>query len=343
MAEKGKKKEDYTFLIVDPFTKKRTEMIALLRKLGYKQFEQAPDGAAGYSILKRRPVDIIISGWNMPIMNGLALLKVVSSDEDLYNTTFFVMIQQITREVVVEAGKLGVAGILVEPISITQIEKKLDDALGLEEENDKSGAITKLFKKAKALVSEKRMDEALVVLEEIVSSHESAEIYYNIGYIKTSQGKFNEAILAFRKAVMINNTHAKAYKKMGDVYLKMGDKDEAEKYFEKAGEIFLERNMDKEAEMAFKEVLKISPETINIYNSLGIIYRRQHDYKKAITQYLKALEVDPKDENIMFNLGRALLEDKKIKDAKKMFERAVKVNPNFKEAKRMIKAIEVGF
>ena len=127
------------------------------------------------------------------------------------------------------------------------------------------------------------------------------------------------------------------------VYSKKGDPKKAKHFFEKAGDIFLERNMDQEAEAAFGEVIKISPDTVNVYNSLGIIYRKKKDYGGAVKQYLKALKVDADDENILYNLGRVYLEDKKVGDAKKTFKRALEIDPGFKEAKKMLQAIEVAF
>ena len=63
--------------------------------------------------------------------------------------------------------------------------------------------------------------------------------------------------------------------------------------------------MDDDAEAALQEVLKINPNTINVFNSLGIIHRRQGRYDKALVQYQKAMKVNPDDENILYNLGRA--------------------------------------
>ncbi len=76
---------------------------------------------------------------------------------------------------------------------------------------------------------------------------------------------------------------------------------------------------------------------------LGIIYRKKKDYAGAIKQYEKALKVDADDENIMYNIGRACIENKEVEKAKKMFQQALSVDPDFKEAKKMLQAIEIGF
>ena len=62
----------------------------------------------------------------------------------------------------------------------------------------------------------------------MIAGGESAEVYYNIGYIKTSQGKHDEALLAFQKATQLDRLFAKAYEAMGRVYRELGQPDMAE-------------------------------------------------------------------------------------------------------------------
>jgi Tfp pilus assembly protein PilF len=317
-------------------------VIELLEGLGMGNVEQAADGAAAFHVLKRRPVDCVISAWEMPQMNGLTLLKVISVDEDLYQIPFIIMTPNINRGTVMEAGRYGVTSILVEPFSGAILREKIDGIFN-RDKDEKSEVVEDFFKSAKRLIEEGKYDEALVVYKRMLEVYEDAEVYYNIGYIKTAQEKYDEALIAFRKAVMINNLHARAFKKMGEVHVKRGEPEMAEEYFKKAGDIFLQKDMDKEAEEAYKEVLKLNPDTTNVYNSLGILYRKQHNYDEAVKQYYMAIKVNPDDENIFYNLGRALLEAKRIEEAKDAFSKAIEINPDFTEAKRMLQAINVGF
>jgi tetratricopeptide (TPR) repeat protein len=104
-----------------------------------------------------------------------------------------------------------------------------------------------------------RYEEALTQFKTLLELFESAEVYYNLGYIKTAQGRYEEALIAFRRATQINSAFAKAYQKMGEVYAKMGRKDEAQSCLERAAEIYLEKQMDDSAESALLEALKINP------------------------------------------------------------------------------------
>ncbi|HOS96762.1 MAG TPA: tetratricopeptide repeat protein, partial [Deltaproteobacteria bacterium] len=169
---------------------------------------------------------------------------------------------------------------------------------------------------------------------------ESAEVYYNIGYIKTARGEYDEALAAFRKATQINQLFAKAYQAMAEVYIKMGNNEMAEKYLNMAGEIFLERDMHDQAESIFNEIISLNPNTTNVYNSLGIIYRRQNRHADAVKVYQKAVKIDPEDENIHFNMGRAYLEMGQNHLARECFIRALRINPEFETAAAMMKAID---
>ena len=341
MAESKLDKSKVSVLIAENAPEKRLERIELLRKLSYTRITQAADGSAAFHALKRRSINVILSAVKMPQMNGIALLKVVSSDEELLDIPIVFITDSISKEFVREAGRYGAAGILIEPLDEQALDEKIIEVVQ-NQEDEKTEEVKDLFSEAQKLASEGKLDRALKVYETILEVHEDAEVYANIGYIMSAQGKFQEAIISFRKAVMINNVHAKAYQSIGDVYIKKGEPSQAEQYFQKAGDIFLERDQDNAAEESFNEVLKLNPETTNVYNSLGILHRKRKNFKEAVRMYEAALKIDTTDENIYYNLGRAMLEDKRVDDAKSMFNHALKMKPNFTEAKRMLLSIEVG-
>ena len=342
MTKKINGKTKTVILVVHNDRKSRGYVVDALKGGGYDNVEQAEDGAAAFHVLKRRPVDCVISAWHMPQMNGLTLLRIISADEELYNIPFVIIASNISRETVMEAGKHGVSSILLEPFTEGALKNKIDSVLNMRK-GEKGDAADDFFKRAKILAEKGQYDEALLLYKRMLEAYEDAEVYYNIGYIKTAQQKYDEALIAFRRAVMINNLYARAYKKMGEVHVKKGDPEKAEEYFRKAGDIFLERDMDSEAEEAYKAVLKINPGTTNVYNSLGILYRKQGKYQEALKQYNMAIKVSPDDENILFNLGRALMDAEQIDEARNTFNRALELNPEFTEAAKMLQAIKLGF
>jgi tetratricopeptide (TPR) repeat protein len=224
-------------------------------------------------------------------------------------------------------------------MSIENLESKIHIIMEFEMSPTTKKAKT-FMAKGDLYLREERFESALKEYTKVLDVLESAEVYYNIGYIKTAKGEYDEALAAFRKATQINQMFAKAFKAMADVYVKMGNKDMAEKYLQMAGDIFLEREMHESAESVFNEILQLKPDTINVYNSLGILYRRQNRLEESIKLYQKAIKINPHDENIHFNMGRVYLDMDNAQMAKKCFVNALKINPGFDTARGMIEALD---
>ncbi|MGC9325793.1 MAG: tetratricopeptide repeat protein [Desulfomonilia bacterium] len=330
---------DIRILIVGTNAVYRKNFTNMLSLINVHNLEQAVDGTRAWEAMGKINPSVVIAQWKMPEMSGLALLRLIRGDSTHADTPFILWTTEITKSDVVRAGESGVSAILVEPVSIENLENKLH--LILEFEMSPSTRKAKsILAKGDAHLKEEKYDLALEEYEHVLEILESAEVYYNIGYIKTARGEYDEALAAFRKATQINQMYAKAYKAMADVYIRLGKMKMAEKYLQMAGDIFLEREMHEKAESIFNEILRINPDTINVYNSLGIIYRRQNRLEEAIQLYEKAVKINPHDENVHFNMGRAYLDMGNALKAKTCFEKSLKINPDFDTAQGMLSAIE---
>lgn len=330
---------DIKILVVGPNFIFQKTVRQMLSNLGFQNTEEAREGTTAWKSINRINPDIVIAQWHMPEITGLALLKLIRANDDFTDIPVVLCTSEVTKADVVRAGEAGVNAILMEPVSMENLETKI--RIILEFEMSPTTKQAKSFmSKGDLYLKQDRLDLALKEYNKVLDILESAEVYYNIGYIKTAKGEYDEALAAFRKATQINQMFAKAYKAMAEVYIKMGNKDMAEKFLQMAGDIFLEREMHENAESVFNEILKLNPDTINVYNSLGILYRRQNRLEDAIKLYEKAIKIDPNDENVHFNLGRAYLELNNASMAKKAFMKALMINPDFETAKGMIQAIE---
>ncbi|MFH1135188.1 MAG: tetratricopeptide repeat protein [Pseudomonadota bacterium] len=329
-------------LFVDASPHYRKAGAALLRDLGFSEFMMATNGTEAWSLIKSYNIDFVISSWQLlPEMSGLVLLKVVRADAAFSATSFLLVVDEITKSQVIAAGEAGVTDIIIRPFTRDIFKRKVDGALK-GDEDPQAKESRKLMDQGQELLKQGRYDEALNSFKRILNISESAEVYYNLGYIKTAQGKYEEAIAAFRKATQINNAFARAYQKMGEVYAKLGREEEAQKCLELAAEIYMDKNMDENAEQIYMQALQINPKTLNIYNSLGILYRRQGKFNEAIKMYRKARRVNPYDEHIYYNMARVFMSLNELKDAAKCLTRAVELNPDFSEARQLLKSIRLG-
>lgn len=318
----------------------RHRMVDLLRDMGIVRVESTPSGTSAWAMLKRDGADMMIAGWNLQEIGGLSLLKIMRADADFVTTPFLLLSEVVTQGQVVEAGEAGVSEILCRPITLERVRDRVNELLYPSEDAVKLEA-ERVYARGIRLMEEERWEEASAVFQHILTLYDSPEVYYNLGYINTVLERYEEAIVYFRRATEIDQTFAQAYQRMGECYMAMGDNEEAQKFLKLAAEIFTSKDkQDETRSEVLQEVMRVNPKTINIFNTLGIIYRRQGRYEEAAEQYRRALKVNPKDENIHYNLARTLFELGELKQARQNLIRALELNPAFEEAAKLLSVVD---
>ena len=96
-----------------------------LKELGFSELIEAENGAAGLKKAGEEPVDLIVSGWNMPNMTGLEFLKAVRADAGLKRIAFIMVTSEADKEKIMEAVQAGVDQYLVKPFNAMQLEEKI--------------------------------------------------------------------------------------------------------------------------------------------------------------------------------------------------------------------------
>ena len=326
-------------LIADGDTAQRKVELEVVREMGYNPMETGMGGHA-WRVIKRKKIGLIVASWELPEISGLSILKLVRKDEELYETPFVLIAGNVTRPMVMDAAEAGVNAIALVPLKIEVLRQKVIEAMTPDDDPDRQKADA-AFEDGLAAMAQGNFEEAAQAFEKILDVYKAAEVYYNLGYIHSAKGEFPEALKNFRKAIHINHTFARAYKQMAQCYNQMGDTKKAQNALNQAAEIYMNREMDDQAEETLNDVLKLNPDTINVYNSLGILYRRKGDFNKAKKQYRRALKVNPKDENIRYNLARTCYDEEQYDEAMEVLDEALAMNPDFAEAMHMKKAIQM--
>ena len=254
---------------------------------------------------------------------------------------FFLSDSTFTKAKVIEAGKAGVSGLIIMPYTVEIVKDKVSAIARLAAPSPPSKEQVSL-EQGIALLDDGCHEDALRVFEKLLEDGESAEVYYNIGYLKTSRGYYQEGIEAFRKATQLDRLFAKAFEAMGRAYRELGQTEKAEECLHQAAQIYMNSEKDENAEEILNEILELSPDTVNVYNSLGVLYRKRGDSKTALTHYEKALKIHPKAPHIYYNIGRVYVDLKNTKKAESYFRHALILNPNFADAREALEAIELG-
>ncbi len=112
-------------LIVEDQDEAKNMMRQMLAEIGIHQIFEASNGREGLSFLDIADdmVDLIISDWNMPSMSGLDLLKQLQSVGS--ELPFMMITGRGDKDSVINAKAAGVAGYILKPFSMTQLEAKL--------------------------------------------------------------------------------------------------------------------------------------------------------------------------------------------------------------------------
>lgn len=114
------------FLIVDDFSTMRRIVRNLLKELGFSNADEAEDGAIALQKLKTGGFDFVISDWNMPNMDGLALLQAIRADEALRKLPVLMVTAEAKKENIVAAAAAGANGYVVKPFTAATLDEKLN-------------------------------------------------------------------------------------------------------------------------------------------------------------------------------------------------------------------------
>ncbi|MFN7085431.1 MAG: chemotaxis response regulator CheY [Burkholderiales bacterium] len=117
------------FLVVDDFSTMRRIVRNLLKELGFTDVDEAEDGAVALQKLRSIPFDFVISDWNMPNMDGLALLKSIRADEQLKKLPVLMVTAEAKKENIIAAAQAGASGYVVKPFTAATLDEKLSKIL----------------------------------------------------------------------------------------------------------------------------------------------------------------------------------------------------------------------
>jgi two-component system chemotaxis response regulator CheY len=120
-------------LVIDDMPSIRDLVKNHLKAMGYKNLLDAGDGEQGKKVLAQQnsagtPVQLVISDWNMPVLNGLELLKQLRQTAEFQNLPFLLLTSEAEREQVTEAILAGVSQYVVKPFAGKIFEDKLKAA-----------------------------------------------------------------------------------------------------------------------------------------------------------------------------------------------------------------------
>ncbi len=117
-------------LIVDDQNSVRQMTRMTLEELGISLVHEAENGVDALQTATLQPIDLIISDFNMPEMDGLGLLRAVRGHAAIRKLPFILLTGRGDRELVVKAAQAGVNNYLVKPFTTAVLREKIEQVIG---------------------------------------------------------------------------------------------------------------------------------------------------------------------------------------------------------------------
>jgi tetratricopeptide (TPR) repeat protein len=174
----------------------------------------------------------------------------------------------------------------------------------------------------------------------------------NLGGILLGEGKLEEALAEYGKALEIQPDDPDARNDLGLALFRNGQTDEAIAQYRRALEIkpgdhaahynlglaFFKKGELDEAIAQFQKALELRPDSPDMLLTLGMALSSKGDKAAAVGQYRKALEISPDYEAARYNLGFALSEMGDLDEAIAQYQKVLETDPNYAEARNNLGA-----
>jgi tetratricopeptide (TPR) repeat protein len=168
----------------------------------------------------------------------------------------------------------------------------------------------------------------------------------NLGMLLSNQGRNDEAMDHYHKAIQIRPNYWEALNNLGNALADRGRFDEAiENYYkviqinpdyvavlDNLGAALAARGRFDEAIENYHKTIQINPNDAKALNNLGIALAAQGRFDEAIENYRQAIKINPISSEVLNNLGVALAARRQFDEAIENYRQAIKINPNYCEA-----------
>ncbi len=136
-------------IVVDDSGTMRIMFKQILNKAGFENLVMAVNGADGLKKVKEEKPDLVVSDWNMPILDGLKFLQELRKIDEFKNLPFIMATAQADKGQQITIMEAGGNGHVPKPFDAEQIKKSIEKAFSDETED------TKLVKKHRSIMGGK--------------------------------------------------------------------------------------------------------------------------------------------------------------------------------------------
>jgi tetratricopeptide (TPR) repeat protein len=180
-----------------------------------------------------------------------------------------------------------------------------------------------------------------------VAKNPNAWLAHNsLGVALMDQGRAQEAVTQYEKALHIKADYAEAHNNLGVALVKEGKLRDAIGHYEQAlqinpdyavahcnlGAALVDEGMLRDAIRHYEQALQINPDYAVAHYNLGNALHQAGRFDDAIRHYEQAVQINPDYAAAHYNLGVTLTQAGRIPEAMEHLQQAVRIKPDYAEA-----------
>ena len=116
----------WRILVVDDSSPARMHVRATLEQLGFRHFTDAADGAQAVAAAAREKFDLIVTDYNMPYMDGAALVGYLRANPSTAKTPIVMVTTETAPEKLDPVRRLDVAGIIEKSFPVDAVRRIIE-------------------------------------------------------------------------------------------------------------------------------------------------------------------------------------------------------------------------
>lgn len=120
---------DQKVLIADSYNAMLRIIRNLLEEIGFKNIDDATDGAMALEKFNQGDYGLVISEWDLENMDGCQFLESVRQGTHNKNVPFILMSAESNSQNVIKAKNAGVSNFVVKPFNSETLENKIRNVL----------------------------------------------------------------------------------------------------------------------------------------------------------------------------------------------------------------------
>ncbi|MEE4358829.1 MAG: response regulator [Desulfococcaceae bacterium] len=127
-------KLEMKILLVEDFNVTRKLEIKALNKIGFSNIMEAENGETAVRKLKEeKDIELIISDWNMPEMNGFDFLKWVRSEKEYQHIPFIMVTAQAEKKDASKVIEAGASHFITKPFTYEELKRILEKVFSVQQ------------------------------------------------------------------------------------------------------------------------------------------------------------------------------------------------------------------